>query len=66
MEKADTLIKANKDLEKRLEYLTSDLYELKKDKKIQQENFSQKFIVLNSQLEQLKEDKESYKMTLDN
>lgn len=34
MEKADSLIKSNKDLEKRLEFLVSDLQELKKDKKL--------------------------------
>ena len=34
MEKADALIKANREIEKRLEYLASDLQELKKDKKV--------------------------------
>ncbi|CDW88015.1 inosine triphosphate pyrophosphatase-like [Stylonychia lemnae] len=66
MEKADSLIKANKDLEKRLDFLQTELQELKKDKKLQQEQFSQKFIVLNSQIEQLREDKESHKMQLEN
>lgn len=33
MEKADSLIKANKELERRLEYLASDLSELKRERK---------------------------------
>ena len=58
MEKADSLIKANKDLERRLEYLASDLFELKRERKQQQEVYSQKFIQLNSQIELLKEDRD--------
>ena len=65
MEKADSLIKSNKDLEKRLEYLSVELTELKKERKHSQEAFSQKFIVLQSQIEQLREDKESHKMQLE-
>ena len=40
MEKADSLIKSNKDLERRLEYLSAELTELKKDRKLSQEAFS--------------------------
>ena len=40
MEKAEVLLRANKDLERKLEYFNADLAELKKDKKISQESFS--------------------------
>jgi len=35
MEKADSLIKANKELERRLEYLSVELQELKRERKQQ-------------------------------
>ena len=66
MEKADGLLKANKELERRIDYLTYDLQELKREKKIQQETFSQRFIVYSQDLEILREEKEGHKVNLEN
>lgn len=41
LEKTDGLIRGNKEFEKRIEFLTFDLNQLKKDRKTDQEAFSQ-------------------------
>ncbi len=51
LERAENLMRFNKDLERRIETVQHELQDQKKEKIVLQETNSQKFIVLNTQLE---------------
>ena len=58
IEKAETLMKKNKELEIRLRSLTSELGIITKERETLQESYSQQLIIMNKKLEDMKEEKE--------
>lgn len=65
LERSEVLIRQNKDLEKKIEFLTYQAKQMKAEKKNNQEEYSQKFIILRQRLEELREQKKQQNLALE-